>query len=73
MQIVEDRFRALGVTSCSSEERQLLDILGHGLKNIYPEAWNEPLPANLQELVDILADRLAARQHQRGAWLEAAE
>jgi len=72
MQVVEDRFCGLGVTSCSFEERQLLNMVGSGLKKIYPEAWNEPLPSKLQELVEAFADRLAVREHLRGAPLEAA-
>jgi hypothetical protein len=73
MLIVEDRVFTLGVTLCAFEERQVLDILGHGLRNVLPEAWNEPLPPNLQELADALADRLAARERQRAVQLVAAE
>ena len=73
MLIVEDRVFTLGVTLCAFEERQVLDILGKGLRKLYPEAWNDPLPPRLQELVNTLADRLAAREHQRGVRLEAAE
>jgi hypothetical protein len=61
MRFPNETFRSLGVAP-HAQERQVLDVLGTGLRRLYGEPLQAPLPDRLQELVAKLEANSRRRQ-----------